>query len=287
MLEKQTAPKISVKALIRRFWKKTILTWLLVMLEGTSLLFMPLVIGWAVDDLMLGNLKGTLQLAILCMVLLIVGAGRRFYDTRAYSGIYSQVSNELVAYENDRQTSVSKISARANLFTEFIEFLENSLPDVINQLIGLVGTLFIIAFMNIRVFGVCMAGTATIVTIYLVSQNRMLTLNKGQNDEFECQVDLIAAQQKEKIKDHFRSLMTWRIKLSDLETINFSLTWVALAGVLILSIAIVATSGVFTMGQVLSVVMYVFGFLESVMAFPLYYQQLVRLREIAIRLAQP
>ena len=194
MPNKQTAPKISVKALITRFWKKTMLTWTLVIMEGLCLLFMPLVIGWAVDDLMDGQFKGMIQLASLCMVLLIVGAGRRFYDTRAYSDIYRQVSNELVGYENSRRTSVSKISARANLFTEFIEFLEKSLPDIINHFIGLVGTLFIIAFININVFGVCMAGTVVIVIIYLISQSRILKLNKGQNDEFERQVDVIAAR---------------------------------------------------------------------------------------------
>jgi len=280
-----TSQNISLKTLLRRFWKKALVTWLLVVLEGVCLLLMPLVIGWAVDDLMKKDALGIIQLGLLCLVLLIIGAGRRFYDTRVYSGIFREVSSELVTREKRRETSVSKISARTNLFTEFIEFLENSIPDIFNQFIGLVGTLCIIVFINIQVFGACLAGAAVIGMIYILSQKKMLNLNKGQNNEFERQVDIIAFHSSENVKTHFRNLMAWNIKLSDLETINFSLTWVVLAGVLVFSIVVVASSATSSFGQVVSIVMYVFGFIESVMTFPLYYQQMIRLREIASRLS--
>ena len=275
---------ISLKALLTRFWKKALVTWLLVLLEGLCLLLIPLVIGWAVDDLMQHKVVGIVQLGALCVGLLIIGAGRRFYDTRIYSGIFSKVSIELVTREKRRETSVSKISARTNLFTEFIEFLENSIPEIFNHFIGLVGTLCIIAFINIEVFMACLVGAAVTSMIYLLSQKKILNLNKGQNNEFERQVDIIASHKREIVKSHFRNLMTWNIKLSDLETINFSLTWVVLAAVLVCSIVVVASSASVTFGQVVSTVMYVFGFIESVIAFPLYYQQMIRLHEIANRL---
>ncbi len=44
--------QISLNILVRRFWKKTLVTWVMVVCEGLILLVMPLVIGWAVDDLM-------------------------------------------------------------------------------------------------------------------------------------------------------------------------------------------------------------------------------------------
>lgn len=278
---------ISLKSLLTRFWKKAVVTWFLVILEGVCLLLMPLVIGWAVDDFVKGELLGTLQLAALCVILLMVGSGRRFYDTRVYSGIYSKVSKELVQREQHCDASVSKISARANLFTEFIEFLENSLPDVFNQLVGFVGTLGIIALIDIQVFGTCLSGAIITGLIYMLSQRKMMDYNRGQNDEFERQVDVIASNSSEHIKAHFRNLVKWNIKLSDLETLNFSLTWMVLAGVLVYSIAVVAASETATFGQVLSLVMYVFGFIESVMTFPLYYQQVIRLQEITWRLAHP
>ncbi|MCG8459225.1 MAG: hypothetical protein MI919_23355, partial [Holophagales bacterium] len=79
----------------------------------------------------------------------------------------------------------------------------------------------------------------------------------------------------------------WRIKLSDLETLNFSLIWIALACLLVFTVAIVTSAGEASFGLIVSAVMYVFGFTESVLALPLYFQQLIRLREITTRLARP
>ena len=275
---------ISLKTLLRRFWKKTLVTWLLVVLEGFCLLLLPLAIGWAVDDLLKDEVHGIVQLGTLCVGLLIIGAVRRFYDTRIYSGIFRKVSIELVTREKSRGTSLSKISAHTNLFTEFIKFLENSIPDIFNHFIGLAGTLCIIVFINIQVFVACLVGAVVTLMIYLLSQKKILNLNKGHNNEFERQVDIIASHKHETVKSHFRNLMSWTIKLSDLETINFSLTWMVLAAVLVCSIVVLVSSATVTFGQVVSTVMYVFGFIESVITFPLYYQQMIRLREIASRL---
>lgn len=43
-------------------------------------------------------------------------------------------------------------------------------------------------------------------------------------------------------------------------------------------------SGIITYGQGLAILMYVFGYIESVIALPLFYQQFIRLQEIPSRL---
>lgn len=275
---------ITLQSLLKRFWKKISLTWILVFFEGIAILLFPLVIGWTVDDLMNQKMDGLQLLLGLCLFLVVVGAGRRFYDTRIYSAIYKKVCNEMVLREKSKNTSVSKISARTNLFTEFIEFLENSLPDIFNHVVGLAGTLISIVFISPTVFWLCLGGAVLVGGIYVLSKNKMFNLNKGQNDELEKQVDVISSADKRNLRVHFHKVMRWNIKLSDLETINFSLAWLVLSGSMLLSIIVVASSGTATSGEVLAIVMYVFGFVESIMAFPLYYQQLVRLQEIAGRL---
>jgi len=278
---------ISLQSLIRRFWKKTLLTWVLVVLEGAALVAMPMAIGWAVDDLMNESLAGIFKLAGLCLFMLFAGAGRRFYDTRAYARIYSQVANELVEHEQNQDVSLSRISARSNLFTEFIQFLEESIPGVITEIIGLFGTLVIIVFIDIKVFLACLISAALTVVIYGVSEKKIFSLNKGGNDELERQVDVFASKDAKRTQSHFTKLMDWQIRLSDLETLNFSLIWVILGAVLVFSVVTVTSSGSATFGQIVSTVMYVFGFAEGVLAFPLYYQQVIRLREIGLRLAEP
>ncbi|MCG8615396.1 MAG: ABC transporter six-transmembrane domain-containing protein [Desulfobacterales bacterium] len=276
-------PAISLPILIRRFWKRTAPTWILVIFEGIILIALPLVIGRAVDDLMAGSYRGLIELGGLCLSLLVVGAGRRFYDTRIYAGIYRKVGREMVGREIDRDTTVSKVSARLTLFGEFVDFLEDALPDLFNHMIGLCGTLGIILVLDIRIFCLCLTGIGLTVLIYWCSRSRMLGLNKGQNNCYEHQVDVLSSRDRGKLATHLKKLMTWNIRLSDLETVNFSATWIVLSVVLLTAILLLAAPGT-TTGQMLTMIMYVFGFIESVLTFPLYYQQMVRLREIAGRL---
>ena len=277
-------PAVSLGDLVRRFWRYTTLTWTLVLLEGACLVAFPLVIGWAVDDLLGGSSAGLIQLALLCGLLLVIGSGRRFFDTRAYARIYRTVCAEMVVHEARRKSSLSKISARAGLFNELIDFLEESIPAVLQQLINLVGTLAIVALINVKIFFACLAGMVFTAVVYGLSEQRIFRLNSGANDELERQVEVLGSSSPRKIRRHLKSLMGWRIKLSDLETLNYGAIWIGLGLLLIYTVAEVASADGTGFGQIVATVMYVFGFIESTLVLPFYFQQLVRLQEITSRL---
>ncbi len=282
-----TVNPFSLSGLIRRFWRKAMLTWGLTLLDAAALVAIPVAIGWAVDDLLNGSWTGVFKLGGICLVLLVVGAGRRFYDTRVYTKIYCTVADEVVATERQKGSPLSTVSARVSLFKEFVDFLEESIPSLLNEFIGLFGTLAIIAVIDLRVFFACLGAAVLTMTVYWLSSGKIFRLNQGMNDETERQVDVLESGDRPAVRRHFRFLADWQIRMSDLDTLNYSVIWLALSGVLVYTVIAVATSGAATMGQVVSVVMYVFGFIEAVLAFPLYYAQLIRLREIAGRLAMP
>ena len=236
-------PSISIRRLIRRFWKSVTLTWLMVMLEGAVFLVIPLVIGMAIDDLLVQSYSGVKILIALCIVMVTVGTGRRFYDTRAYGTIYRKMSKELVHKEKKRNSTISTISARSHLFTEFIEFLEFTIPEISHNLINLIGTLIIIGTLNLKILGVCLGSACLAALIYWMSGGRIHRLNKGENDELERQVHCIEAGDKKELDDHFRNLMRWKIRLSDLETINFTGVWIGLSAALISSVLLLGTPG--------------------------------------------
>ena len=96
----------------------------------------------------------------------MIGSGRRFFDTRAYARIYRTVCAEMVVREVRRKSSLSQISARTGLFSELIDFLEESIPGILQQLINLVGTLAIVALINVKVFFACLVGMALTAAVY-------------------------------------------------------------------------------------------------------------------------
>ena len=275
---------ISLKSLILRFKWKVLFTFLLVVIELLLEILYPLLIGLAINDLLDNKYNGVVHLAGLGMLSLIFGSARRFYDTRVYSGIYCQIAPEMVAIEKKRGSSVSKISARSSLLTEFVEFLENSMPEIIGGFVSLIGILIIIASLNLNVFFACIGILAVMFVVYGLSGKINYRLNANYNTQLEKQVEAIESQKSNIIKNHYSSLMKWNIKLSDLETINYFVIWISVIALFIYTPIAIIESGVLKYGLVFSIFMYVFDYTDKTVTFPLYIQQLIRLKEISNRL---
>lgn len=273
---------MKLSTIFHRFKGKISVTFFLVILEAFSILFFPLFIGWAINDLLEKKLEGIYYLAGLGAFSLLVGGIRRFYDSRAYAKIFEVLGAESVN-SHSTQTS-SESSARLNMLKELIEFFEDSFPALINNLIGLVGTLFIVFILDQKIFwgGIIILGLIFIV--YYLTSEKTLRYNKEYNNEMEKQVDIITNKDKHLLKKHISGLMRANIKLSDLETINFSVIWLIMIALLIYSIVSSIDGGIIEYGVIFSLIMYVFQFIESSMSLPLYYQQWLRLVDISERL---
>jgi len=264
--------KVSLARIIQLFRLQVSITWGLLFIEACLLLLFPLAIGFSVDTLMEQQYTGLLSLGGLSLAVLLIGAGRRFYDTRTYAAIFQQLANSLVQHEKAKQAPTSQITARINLLYEVIEFLENTLPLLLINLIGFVSVILIISLIDS-------------IGIYAATRHKIFDYNQQQNDELEQQVTVLSCHRKRRVNVHFKRMMKWNIKLSDLETVNFSLAWMILGALLISSIVLIVENASISYGQKITSIMYVYHYIELVMSFPLIYQQYVRLQEISWRLS--
>lgn len=276
---------LSLRAVGFAYLSKIIITWTLLVLEALLTLLLPLCIGRSVDALNRQSFSGLIELGVLIVALIVIGSARRFYDTRAYSAIQRDLSNSLVAREKAKNLPMSKTVARVNLLGELVEFLEQSLPTLILTGIMFVGILIVVFGIDMRVMGLCFVASILVVLIYWLSGGAYLRLNKGQNDEYERQLDMLALQDVGKVDRHFRRLMRWRVRLSDLETVNFSLVWVVLAAMLLGSIYFIVDNSAISAGQKITTIMYVFDYIEVVVGLPIFYQEALRLKDITGRLS--
>ncbi len=275
---------MDIKTILKEYKLKFGFTFLLLLLEaGISILF-PLFIGYAIDSAIQGNHYGAIQLGLLGLASLIVGVGRRVFDSRFYAKVYQKIGARIVIkIENDKS---SMKSARLGMIRELVEFLENALPQLINSVIGLVGVVVILATLNLPVFFGSLIATVLIFLVYWLSSERTLRFNKHSNDEFEKQVDVIATNNEKELKFHLKEMMKWNIKLSDLEAVNFSVSWLVLLSFLVVSIIIPINDGMVQYGALFALIMYVFQYMESVINLPYFYQYWLRLREIKQRMEE-
>ena len=276
---------MTLRQLIARFRWRVGATVTLVLVEAGIELLFPLFIGIAINDLLEDSSRGVVMLAGLGVAALAVGSARRFFDTRAYTGIYEAIATELVSREQRRGTETSKIAARTTLAGEFVEFLEDSMPEIVTASIGTVGMLVIIAGLDLSVFFACLGLLVLLVVTYWVSATRNLALNRGYNDELERQVTTIDSRQPDAIGGHFRALMRWNRQLSDLETVNYAVIWLGVIALLTYAPIQVIEPGQTEYGFAFATILYVFQYVEALVALPLFIQQVIRLREISSRLA--
>lgn len=282
----------SLRAIYKRYTVRISITLLLVVFESLLDLLYPLVIGMAVNGLVKAEYTGLVYLAGLGLTSLVIGSARRFYDTRVYSQIYSETASTMVYQGRQRALSVSKLSARSTLLTELVEFFEHSAPGICLSIIGVVGTLAIIATLNLEIFFACMGLLALMTIMYIATGKKQYGYHEKFNHVLEQRVEFLSNGTHAAVRSHFIKLMRWNIKLSDLETLNFGVIWLGTIALLIVTplLAVngsfVATSETTTpqVGTVLSLLIYVFEYSEKVVMLPFFLQQIIRLKEISNRL---
>ena len=250
-------------------------------MEALLTLLFPLFIGYALDDAISGTYEGVFHLGALGLTTLVIGGGRRFFDSRFYAKTYQNMGSEVISGLSEQNTSLK--SARLGMLKELVEFLEFSLPELINAIVALVGVMIIISLLNLNVFFGTLITTMLILTIYWISRMKTLHFNKASNDEQERQVEVISKNDKTELENHLKKIMHWNIKLSDLEALNFGLAWMVLTIFLVVSIVISADVQSVKYGVLFSLIMYVFQYMENVINIPIFYQNWLRLREITNR----
>ena len=273
-----------IKQIFKQYRWSFIFTFSLILIEAFLVILFPLFIGNAIGDAINKSISGIIELGILGVALIVIGALRRMYDSRFYAKIYTNLGLSTLGKLYSQSTSVK--TARLNMLAEMVKFAEDQLPEIIHHSIGLLGVIGIIAFLNLNIFILAIISGIIILILYLISSSRTITYNEGYNNELEEQVNVIEKKHTNGLKRHLLKLMKWNIKLSDLETINYSASWIIMIFLLLASIYLSSSTGVLEYGALFALIMYVYQYIESISSLPLYYQQWLRLKEINNRFNQ-
>lgn len=279
-------PEITLKTLFVRFKWRILLTNLMVFLESILGVLIPLFIGLAINDLLDQSFRGVIYLIVVSLSSVAVGSIRRVYDTRTYSRIYQIVAPEMVAKEQQADSSVSKIIARTTLLAEIVAFLEWSVPAVVGAAVYLIATLVIIAGLNLNVFFASLLVLLLTFVVYVKTGKINFKLNENYNDQLEKEVNALESRDYSFIQDYYRTLMRWNVKLADLGTFNYLIVMLGTTALLVYTPIAVIKGGIYYYGLVFSAVLYVFEFVAALIALPDHIEQVIRLNEISSRLSE-
>lgn len=276
---------VSLSSLAKLYPWRVSFTVIVVVLESVLATLYPLLIGLAINDLIEDDYTGLIHLGLLGIVSAAVGTIRRYFDTRIYAGIFRDTVVQLTLSEQALGAKITRTSARIALFEEFIEFLEDSVPEIVGASVAIFVILFIVYNLDVSIFFACLALFVLFVVVYSLSAGYGFRLNKGFNDQLEQQVSVVTDGRKRSLFVHFGRMMRWRIRLSDLETVNFLIIWLGAVALIVYTPISAVSSEIVKYGLILSILMYVFEFIDALVELPLHVQQVIRLREISNRLS--
>jgi len=75
---------VKITAIFKKYMASLLFTLSLLLVEAGLAILFPLLIGLAIDDAIQGSYQGAIQLGLLGLTVLIVGVGRRIFDSRFY-----------------------------------------------------------------------------------------------------------------------------------------------------------------------------------------------------------
>lgn len=273
---------ITIPALLRAFWARIGLTWLLTFCETALIALIPLFIGFAIDGLLAKDTIALFQLVAVMAVLIAVSVIRRAYDTRVFGTVRVEVGKAQAARAMDQP--VSTLNARLGMGREMVDFLETSLPLVIAALVQLlISVIVLFAFDSM----LALAGAGAVIamlSIYALFHRRFYRLNGHLNQQAERQVGILETRKPQRLFSHLSRLRRVEVRLSDTESILYGAIFVVLLGLVVFNLWYATTNLPITSGTIFSIVSYSWEFVEAALALPVTLQGWSRLSEITKRI---
>ena len=118
-----TSSRDELLTVFRLYRGRLLLTYALFNIENVLRLAQPLLLGWAINDLLWQAYTGLFVFAIGHVAHFIMRSLRQMYDTRTFTRIYPDRAQSLVVRQRGRSVELSRVAARTMLSREFIVFL--------------------------------------------------------------------------------------------------------------------------------------------------------------------
>ncbi len=262
-------------------------TYALFTIENLLRLAQPFALGWAINDLLTGQMVGVGVLVGQHVLHLLVGLVRQVYDTRTFSAIYSDLATRMIVSQRASGVDVSRVTARASLSREFVEFFERSIPMLMKVGFSVAGSVIMLAWYDWMIVSCCLG---LLIPAALLSRHYSKwtrRLSRGLHDELEKEVDVIHSQNEIDVRNHFDEVARWRIKLSNAEAINFGLMECFILGAIVAVLFRACQLPAVQPGDIFAVFRYLMLLLMGLDNLPRLIQQVSRLRDVSSRLHNP
>lgn len=285
--DRGTTPKSSKLRLKNVFSQnrlRILSTYSLFVIENLLQLAQPFALGWAINDLLAGTMTGLVVLIAQHILHLVVGLARQVYDTKTFTEIYSDIATRMIVSQRAADVDISRITARASLSREFVDFFEHSIPMIIRVGFSVIGSIIMLAWYDWMIVACCLGLLIPAAFLSRYYSQKTRQLSRGLHDQLEREVDVIHSCDEQGVRDHFDEVARWRVRLSNAEAINFGLMECFILGAIVAVLFRSSQLPTVQAGDIFAVFRYLMLLLMGLDSLPRLIQQFSRLRDVSSRM---
>ena len=212
------------------------------------------------------------------------GALRRYIDPRIFMNIFADIGNSVAEKSIERDYSVAKTTARAQLSYEYITFFEFRMPEIIENIIAISGAVIALYLIDFRISLTCLGIVIPLFFLSKIYSRKVATYQKQFHDYYENMFDTFSEKNPGKIKQYFKNYSIPQRKIGNWNSLNFGAMrfFLLIIFLFVLYISIVLDG--LSAGEIYAVVAYLWTFITATESIPELLESWTSLKDISQRL---
>jgi ABC-type multidrug transport system fused ATPase/permease subunit len=225
---------------------------------------------------------------ILWITAYIINSGsgtlRRYYEPRVFQKIYVDLVTKIAETGNKLGIDSSITAGRAHLSQQYVTFVQYRIPEIVEQTISISGAIIALAIFDYRISLVCLLISVPLIIMSILYSNNVVKLHSELHDKFELVYDTFAKREALQVTNVYSSMARLQEQIASWGAANFGIMRIVLLIIFLFVIYIAIDLDNFTLGNIYSIVAYLWTFITSVEYIPELMESRTSLKDISRRL---
>ncbi len=212
------------------------------------------------------------------------GTIRRKLEPRIFQKIYVDLVHTISENGIKSGLESSVMAGRAHLSHEYVTFVQYRVPELAEQTIAIIGAVIALSFFDWKISGVCLLISIPLIILSLLYSKNVVKLQTELHDKFEQVYEVFTEKESAKVKNIYQSMAKLQEKIASWGAINFGIMRIVLLLIFLFVLYIAIDLDDFSLGNIYSIVAYLWTFITSVEYIPELMESRASLKDLSLRL---
>jgi ABC-type multidrug transport system fused ATPase/permease subunit len=182
--------------------------------------------------------------------------------------MYVELVTQIAETGNKIGLDSSILAGRAHLSQQYVTFIQYRLPEAAEQIIAISGAVIALTFFDFRISLVCLMISIPLIIMSILYSKNVVKLQSNLHDKFEMVYDIFSKKESAQVTNIYSSMAKLQEKIANWGAINFGIMRIVLLIIFLFVLYIAIDLDDFSLGNIYSIVAYLWTFVTSVEYIP-------------------